>query len=80
MAVIVVAVSIVLGRLADDRTYARTRGAGNQRTFDSTAEHCTQRGSGCAPDQCALARTNTTLVAVIVIVSTPIPLVVVPPP
>ena len=67
VAVIVVAVSIVLRRLADDCTNARTRSAGNQRTFDPTAEHCTQRGPGCSSDQSALTRANTALVAVIVV-------------
>ena len=41
VAVVIVAVSIVLRRLADNRTNPRTCGAGNQRPFDSTAEHCT---------------------------------------
>ncbi len=67
VAVIIVAVPIVLRRLADDCSNARTRGAGNQRTFDSTAEHCTQCGPGCSSDQSALTRANTALVAVIVI-------------
>src|SRR5271154_7437053 len=63
VAVIIVAVSIVLRRLADDCTNTRTRGAGDQRTFDSTAEHGAQCGPGCTPDQRTLARTNSALVA-----------------
>jgi hypothetical protein len=69
VAVIIVAVSIVLCRLADDRTNTRTRGARNQRTFDSTAEHCAQRGSGCAPYQRTFARTDTALVSIFIVVT-----------
>src|ERR1700730_10273777 len=68
VAVIIVAVPIVLRRLADDCANARTRSAGNQRTFDPTAKHCSQPGPGCASDQSALTRANTALVAIIVIV------------
>src|ERR1700730_7709480 len=68
VAVIVVAVPIILRRLADDCANARTCSAGNQRTLDPTAKHCTQRGPGRSSDQSTLTRTNTALVAIIVVV------------
>jgi hypothetical protein len=67
VAVIVVAVPIILRRLADDCANARTRSAGNQSAFDPTAKHCTQRGPGRSSDQSTLTRTNTALIAVIVV-------------
>ena len=60
-------VSVILRRLADDCANARTCSAGNQRTFDSTAKHRTQRGPGCSPNQSALTRADTALVAIIVV-------------
>ena len=55
-------------QIADDCANARACSAGNQRTLDPTAKHCTQHGPGGSPDQCTLTRTNTALVAVIVVV------------
>src|ERR1700678_148941 len=64
-AVVVVVLAIVLSRFANDRSDTRACCTGNQGPFDAAPECGPQHSAGCATDECAFARANSTLVLLV---------------